>query len=83
VAHEVDLSWSAPASSPDPVAGFIILRAPSGTSAYQQLNSAAVALSTYVDSTVQSGQSFDYVVESVGESGNVSVPSNIASAVIP
>jgi hypothetical protein len=82
-AHEVDLSWSAPASSPDPVAGYIVLRAPTGSSAYQQLNAALVAPSAYVDSTVQSGQSFDYIVESVGASGNVSAPSNIASAAIP
>jgi hypothetical protein len=81
--HEVDLSWSAPTSSPDPVVGYIVSRAPVGNSNYQQLNASAVTQTNYVDNTVQSGQSYNYVVESVGTSGNISVPSNVASAVIP
>ena len=83
VSHEVDLSWTAPTNSPDPVVGYLVLRAPSGSTSYLQLNSTAVALTSYVDSAVQSGQSFNYVVESVGASGSVSAPSNVASAVIP
>ncbi len=38
--HEVDLSWNAPADSPsDPIAGFHVYRALSGSSSYQLVNS--------------------------------------------
>ena len=83
VAYEVDLSWDAPASSPDPVAGYNVYRAPSGTTTYQQLNTAAVTQTTYVDSGVQDGQTYDYIVESVDASGVTSSPSNMAAVPIP
>jgi hypothetical protein len=38
----------------------------------------------YTDSSnVDSGQTYDYIVESVDSSGNESVPSNMASVTIP
>lgn len=80
---EVDLSWQAPSSSPDPVAGFNVYRSPSGASAYQQLNSDVLTGTTYTDSTVQAGQSYDYIVKSVDASGAESAPSNTATAAIP
>jgi fibronectin type 3 domain-containing protein len=83
VSHEVDLSWNAPTSSPTSVVGYYVYRATSGSSSYQQLTSSIVTTTTYVDSNVQSGQSFDYAVRSVDASGATSVPSNIANAVIP
>jgi hypothetical protein len=81
--YEVNLSWDAPSSSPDPVAGYNVFRSPSGASSYQQLNSSVLTGTTYTDSTVQAGQSYDYIVESVDASGVESAPSNMASAVIP
>jgi hypothetical protein len=81
--YEVNLSWDAPSSSPDPVAGYNVLRSPSGASSYQQLNSSVLSGTTYTDSTVQAGQSYDYIVESVDASGVESAPSNIANAVVP
>jgi len=83
VSHEVDLSWAAPTSSPVAVAGYIVLRANSGSSSYQQVNSSSVTQTAFVDSNVTSGQAYNYMVESVDNSGNPSVPSNTASAVIP
>ncbi len=80
---EVDLSWDAPSSSPDPVAGYNVYRSPSSASAYQQLNSSVLTGTTFTDLTVQAGQSYDYIVESVDASGIESSPSNIASATIP
>jgi hypothetical protein len=80
---EVDLSWDAPSSSPDPVAGYDVYRSPSGASAYQQLNSSVLTGTTYTDLTVQAGQSYDYIVESVDASGVQSAPSDIATAAIP
>jgi fibronectin type 3 domain-containing protein len=81
--HQVDLSWDAPSSSADPVVGYNIYRSTGGSSAYQLLNSSVDAQTTYVDSAVQAGSTYDYVVESVDSSGAESVPSNEASAVIP
>jgi hypothetical protein len=83
VAHSVNLSWSAPSSSSDPVAGYNIYRATSGSSSYQQINSSTDTQTTYQDNNVQSGQSFSYCVKSVDGSGNESVPSNTATVSIP
>jgi hypothetical protein len=82
-ATEVELSWDAPASSADPVAGYNIYRAPSGSSTFQLLNSTIDTATTYVDSTVQAGQTYDYMVESVDRSDVQSLPSNEATATIP
>jgi hypothetical protein len=79
----VDLSWDAPSSSPDPVAGYSVYRSPSGASSYQLLNPSVVTGTTYVDSTAQAGQSYDYIVESVDASGVESAPSNTASVALP
>jgi len=81
--HEVDLSWAAPTSSSTAVAGYNVYRATTGTSSYQQLNTSLATATTYVDSNVQSGQSYDYMVKSVDSSGATSAPSNIATALIP
>jgi fibronectin type 3 domain-containing protein len=74
--YAVDLSWDAPSSSADPVAGYNIYRAPSGSTTFQLLNSSADSLLTYVDSTVQNGLTYVYMVESVDASGVESIPSN-------
>ncbi len=80
---EVNLSWDAPTSSPDPVAGYNVYRAPSGSYSYQQINPSTVTQTSYVDLTVGAGQTYDYIVESVDASGNTSAPSNMASATLP
>jgi Abnormal spindle-like microcephaly-assoc'd, ASPM-SPD-2-Hydin len=82
VAHSVDLSWTAPSNSPDPVAGYNIYRAISGGS-FALLNSSQDTSITYVDSTVVSGTTYNYYVESVDFSGVESVPSNEITAAIP
>jgi Abnormal spindle-like microcephaly-assoc'd, ASPM-SPD-2-Hydin len=82
VAHEVDLSWSAPTSSPDPVAGYNIYRA-TGGGAYVRMNSSPDATVAYVDSTVTSGGAYSYQVKSVDASGVESVASNLFTVTIP
>jgi hypothetical protein len=81
--HQVDLSWDAPAGSADPVAGYNVYRSPGGASTYQLLNSLVDTLTTYVDSTVQSGLAYNYIVESVDASGVESAPSNVIGVTIP
>ena len=82
-AHEVDLNWNAPDSSQDPVVGYNIYRSPSGASSYSRVNSSQNASTTYADSTVASGQSYDYVVKSVDAAGAESAPSNATTVSVP
>jgi fibronectin type 3 domain-containing protein len=82
-AYQVNLTWDAPTSSPDPVAGYNVYRAPSGSSSYTQLNTGAMTQTAYTDMNVQNGQTYDYIVESVDASGVTSVPSNMAVVPIP
>ena len=77
------MTWDAPTSSSDPVAGYNVYRSPSGGTSYQELNTSAITQTSYVDTTVQDGQTYDYIVESVDASGVTSAPSNMASATIP
>jgi fibronectin type 3 domain-containing protein len=81
--YTVNLSWDAPSSSPDSVAGYNIYRSPSGSSTYELLNSSVDNATTYVDSTVQAGLTYDYIVESVDASGVESVASNMIALAIP
>lgn len=81
--YQVNLAWTAPTSSPDPVAGYNVYRAPSGTGSYQLLGSTLSTVTTYVDSNVQTGLSYDYVVKSVDSSGVESTSSNTTTAKIP
>jgi hypothetical protein len=81
VAHEVDLSWNAPTGAPD-VAGYNIYRA-AGTGSLALVNSSLNTSLTYVDKTIVSGTSYNYVVKSVDSTGMESVPSNQITVAIP
>jgi len=81
--YEVNLTWDAPTSSPDPVAGYNVYRAVSGSSTYQLLNSSVDTSTTYTDTTVADNTSYTYYVESVDAEGNESVPSNTFTISIP
>jgi hypothetical protein len=82
VSHEVDLSWDAPTSSPDPVAGYNVYRLTDVGSA-QLLNSSIDTKTAYVDSAVVSGTTYSYIVKSVDKDGVESVPSNQITVTIP
>jgi hypothetical protein len=81
-AHEVDLSWDAPTSSPDPVAGYNIYRSTSSGS-FVLINSSPNTAVAYADNTVVSGTTYSYEVKSVDSSGVESVASNEVTATIP
>jgi fibronectin type 3 domain-containing protein len=80
--HQVSLSWSAPSSSSDPVAGYNIYRSTSGGSS-QLLNTSVDAQTTYMDGTVSSGTTYSYTVTSVDSQGNQSVPTSPVSVAVP
>jgi fibronectin type 3 domain-containing protein len=82
---EVNLAWDAPASSPDPVAGYNAYRAQSGSTNYTLLNSAPLALTptVYTDLGSGCGVTQNYIVESVDALGVTSAPSNVASIALP
>jgi hypothetical protein len=82
-AYRVELSWDAPANSSAAVTGYHIYRAPSGSTAYQLLNTAVNTPTTYTDTTVQSGTTYTYEVMSVDAAGAQSAPSNVYAAAIP
>ncbi len=81
--YQVDLTWLAPASPGSAIAGYRVYRATAGSSTFQVLNSALDTQTTYVDSTVQNGQTYTYQVTSVDASGNESVPSDPINISIP
>jgi hypothetical protein len=81
--YSVSVAWSAPSTSSDPVASYNIYRSPTGASTYQLMGSVNNSQLTYSDGTVQNGQTYDYIVESVDSSGVDSVPSNVATVTIP
>ena len=70
-------------SSNDPIAGYHVYRTSSGSARFALLNSTLETLTSYVDGSVQSGNSYDYMVTSVDASGNESVPSNVITVTIP
>jgi hypothetical protein len=80
--HEIKLTWDAPNSTSDQIAGYHIYRSPAGTSSYQLLSSSDTQ-TTYSDLTVQGGQAYDYLVKSVDDAGVESSPSNISDVVVP
>ena len=81
--YPVTLTWDAPTDFTVPVAGYDIYRAVGDSSTFQLLNSSLDTETTYEDSTVQSGQSYTYYVESVSASGSQSSPSNQVTVTVP
>jgi hypothetical protein len=81
--YVVNLSWNPPTDSPVPLAGYNLYRSLAGSSSYQLLNSSVDTGTTYVDHTVQDGLSYDYIVESVDQSGVQSEPTSPVSVAIP
>jgi fibronectin type 3 domain-containing protein len=82
VQHQIDLSWDAPSSSADPVAGYNIYRSTNG-GAFAKLNGSPDSQVTYTDGAVQSGSTYMYEVKSVDASGVESGASNQITLPVP
>ena len=80
--HEVDLYWTAPTNSTDAVAGYNIYRS-TINGAFQLLNSSPDPQTAYIDSSVVSGATYNYIVKSVDYSGIESIASNQITDTIP
>jgi hypothetical protein len=83
VPHQVALSWEVPANPVVSIVGYNSYRSTAGSSVYQLLNSSPDPQTTYVDSTVQTGLTYEYIVTSVDSLGLESPPSNDVTATIP
>ena len=78
--HAVSLSWTASTST---VAGYNVYRGGQSGGPYTMLNSALLAGETYVDSTVQAGQTYYYVTTAVNSADVESQYSNQVQAAVP
>jgi hypothetical protein len=83
VQHEIDLSWNAPSSSADPVAGYNVYRSTDSGGSFTKLNSSPDSQVDYTDSAVQSGTTYVYEIKSVDASGVESGPSNQINLTVP
>jgi hypothetical protein len=83
VQHSIDLSWNAPTSSADPVAGYNIYRSTDGGATFTRLNGSPETVLVYTDTNVQSGTTYTYVAKSVDANGQESGPSNQISLPVP
>jgi hypothetical protein len=81
--HKVQLNWNAPRNSTAAIVGYKVYRTISGSSAYASLSSSLDKQTSYLDSTVQSGSTYNYVVTSVDDGGNESDYSNSTTVAIP
>jgi hypothetical protein len=79
--HRVELNWNAPAGSSNPVSSYKVYRANGGTGSFAKI--AVTGQTGYTDTSVQSGDTYDYYVTSVGSSGGESKPSNTFTVQIP
>ena len=80
VAHSVTLTWIASTST---VSGYNVYRSTVSGGPYTKLNASPVAATTYVDSAVQAGSTYFYVVTSVDSSAVESADSTEVSATVP
>ena len=80
VQHSVTLTWNASTST---VAGYNVYRSTVSGGGYVRINSLLVSGLTYADSTVQNTTTYYYVTTAEDSSGNESVYSNEATAVVP
>ena len=80
ISHAVTLGWTASAST---VSGYNVYRSSVTGGPYAIVNLSPVSVTTYVDSTVQSGQTYFYAATSIDSSGKESAFSMEATATIP
>ena len=78
--HSVTLTWTASTSS---VIGYRVYRSSQSGGPYALLLPSPVSGTSFIDTTVQAGETYFYVATSVDSEGNESVFSDEASATVP
>jgi fibronectin type 3 domain-containing protein len=78
--HDVTLNWNASISSG--IMGYNVYRGTGSGGPYLKLNSGTIVTTSYTD-TVQSGQTYYYVVTAMNSGSQESVYSNEVAATIP
>lgn len=78
--HTASLSWTPTTST---VTGYNVYRSTVSGGFYSQINGTLVAGTNYTDSTVQNTTTYFYVTTAVDSTGNESIYSNEAQAMIP
>jgi fibronectin type 3 domain-containing protein len=78
--HTVTLTWKA---SPSQVSGYNIYRKSKSEKEYRKINSSPVDALTYLDTGVESGRTYHYVVRAVDPQGRESVNSHEFTVTIP
>jgi hypothetical protein len=81
-ALQIALNWDAPSGSSDPIAGYNVYRAVSGSSSYSVVKSGN-SQTSFMDSTIKSGTTYQYYVTSLDSTGAESTPSNTATVAVP
>lgn len=81
--YQVNLNWTAPTGSADPVADYLIYRGSDGNSSNPFLNSSSNSATTYTDIAGTGGSYYTYYVEGVYAQGNQRVPSITYTVSIP
>jgi fibronectin type 3 domain-containing protein len=78
--HTVALTWDPSTSQ---VVGYNVYRRTGSSGSYARINSSPNATTSYTDSSVQSGLTYDYVTTAIDASNVESAYSNQATAAIP
>jgi hypothetical protein len=78
--HTVTLNWVA---STSPNVTYNVYRSSTSGGPYVKLNSSPISGLSYIDTSVQGGQTYYYVARAVNTSGQESINSNQAPAVVP
>lgn len=81
--YQVNLTWKAPASSSDPVDSYQVNRAAAGSTAYSTVGTTTAGSTTFADTSVKAGTTYQYEVRSVDDQGEASGPSNPVTLAIP
>lgn len=81
--YQVNLSWKAPASSSDPVDSYQVNRAVAGSTAFSTVGTTTAGSTTFADTSVKAGTTYQYEVRSVDDQGETSAPTNPLTLAIP
>jgi fibronectin type 3 domain-containing protein len=80
-AGRVRLVWRQ-SEAPD-LAGYVVYRKGAATGEFVRLTAKPIAPTSYVDTTVASGQAYDYRVTAIDQAGNESAPSTEVHVAVP